>query len=220
MLIYENIQYYFSDQVVAAMCDPVMVLPRKPTLEEMEEGKPARVPVARLTSRENTSRTEEDNAVIWKYVEVWKNRVFESDIPDVEAAYQDFLLSLNRKKEEKTEKFEVSKTKQETEMVLIMKCVIIAYLDSLQDSEMTKINPDDIEGILTQNATVLHTVMGAYFKTGIALATLVNNPKRVYQRCVTLHCNGIRQAVAGQRKLSLDENDIYIEAMTIIRDSM
>lgn len=192
-----------------------MVLPRVPTQEDLQDGKPERVAVSKLTCRMG-----EDNEVVWKYIELSKNRVFESGVTDTEAAYQRFLESLNQEKMVKSEKFEQKKTKADTEMVFIMKCCLIAYLDSLQDSEMTKIDIQRIEPMLTENTSMLNTIMGVYFKTGMALGVVVNNPANIYQKCVSLHCNGIRQAVAGQRKLDLDENDIYIEAMTIIRDGM
>jgi len=206
----------FSDDVMTAMTDPAMVLPRQPTLEDLENGgKVERVPVAKLTCRMGDS-----NELLWKYVELPRNRIFESPINDPETAYQEFLLSLNREKMEKSEKFEEKKTKAETEMVFVMKCCLIAYLDSVQDSEMTKIDPEKIEPMLTENTDILYTIMAVYFKTGMALGVVVNNPAKIYQKCVTLHCNGIRQAVAGQRKLDVDENDAYIEAMTIIRDGL
>lgn len=206
------------------MADPVMVYARKPSLQDHLENKiPGKVAVARLLSRHNENNEKgednqfEDNQLVWLYVEVAKNRVFESTTVDIETAYQEFVSSLDVQKLEKSEKFELKKAKHELEMILIMKCCIIAYLDSLQDSEMSKINPDDIDTILTQDMHVLHQVIAVYFKTGMALNMIVNNPKNVFQKCVAMHCIAIRQAVAGERKLDADENDVYIEAMTIIR---
>lgn len=213
---------YFTDDVLASMCDPVMVLPRVQTVEDMEDGKPERVAVAKLGSKPNhDNEAREDNDLIWTYVEIVKNRVFESTTTDTEAAYQEFLASLNHQKVKKSEKLVVKRTKEETEMVFIMKCCVIAYLDFLQDSEMTKIDPLKIESILTENTQhVLQSIMPVYFKTAMALGVVVNNPYKIYKTCVNLHCNGIRQAIVGSRKLDVEENDVYIEAMTIIRDRM
>lgn len=189
-----------------------MVRPRPQTLEEIEQDKPDRVAVAQLWSGK-----DDDNETVWTYMELVKNRIFETGLTDTEAAYQEFVSSLDREKLLKSEKFEQKQMRQELDMMLVMRCTIIAYLDSLQDSEMTKIDPGSIENILTQNLHIFHVIMGVYFKTGLVLDILVNNPKRIYQKCVSQNCNSIRQAVAGLRKLDVEENDVYIEAMTIIR---
>lgn len=191
-----------------------MVLAKPLKMEDMDdETEPKRVAVARISSR-----LDEEGELLWQYLEVSRNRIFESGIADVEDAYQTFIKSLEIEKMLKTEKWELKKEQDAKEMRRIMKCAIIAYFDHLQTSDMTKIDPAQIENILRRNTSVLYEVMDAYFKTGLYLGLIVNNPKNVYLECVDLYCDFIRKAVSSdETKLNEKDEATYLEALECIR---
>lgn len=206
--------FMFPDEIVSAMSSPMMVNPKPVTMEDMgddDDDESEKVAVARLSSK-----LDSEKQLVWTYIEVAKNRVFESHVSDVERAYQEFLICLSLERMEKADKLEKRKDKEANEMRRVMKCSIIAYLDSLQQSEMTQIDPAKIDNMLRRNMSILYEVMDIYFKTGISLGCVVNNPKNIYLECVDLHSDVICQAVSGMTKLVGKDDKVYMEALAFL----
>lgn len=195
------------------MMEPAMVRakPIKMNCDDDDEDI-ERVGVARLHAKNNA-----EGDLVWEYVEVRKNRVFQSASSDIELAYQDYKESLEVEKERKAAKFEEKHLHDKKMMVAVMKCVIIAYLEKEEDDDMLKFDPGQIPSLLERNTFVLHEVMNTYFKTGISMGFLVNNPKQIYQECVEAHTTDIRQIVEGVKKLDKGENRMYKEALSFFQ---
>lgn len=201
------------------MMDPHMVRP-KPTAtddsddddDDDENDENAKVPVARLHSR-----NDGDGDLEWQFVEIRRNRVFWNSSSDVEYAYQEFIASLEVEKERKTANFTEKRRKEHQEMLFVMRCCLIAYLEAQLQDDLGKFDTNHIPNILQRNTQILHDIMSLYFKTGMSLGILVNNPKNVYNECVDLYSQNIRKAVAGDRKLENIETKTCGEASLFIR---
>jgi len=212
----------YIDDVVNAMMEPHMVLAKPRKMESDDDAdddddgddgddEKDRIPVARLHSRNDSEGDLE-----WQFVEVRRNRVFWNPSSDVEYAYQEFIASLEEQKEKKTANFAAKRLREHEQMIFVMKCCLIAYMENEQESQLGKFDPQHIPNILQRNTHVLHSIMPVYFKTGMSLGVLVNNPKKVYDECVDFFSQNIRKAVVGERPLETKEDQVCSEALLFI----
>lgn len=158
----------FLDDAAISMTNPTMVYIRELD-EEVAEGQ-TKYPIAVMTQEDDSFH---------KFIEVCKNRAFISEHGDPELAYNEYLKSLEAQKEVKIKESETRISREMVEMVLVMKCCMIAYGQSCIVCEMGQKTFEEIEDMFkTSTFPYLH-IISPYFAVGISANITVNDAKAV-----------------------------------------
>lgn len=196
--------------------NPTQVLGRPVSIYEQdmmdqEEIDSLKVPVAKLNLINDPVKGQ-----VWQFFELLKNRLFTSKEEDAHAAYHEFRDMIKQEKESKLFEAEMVRDKNIVTMVQIMKCCIIAYVDSRLLNQMCTFDPEDLNMILEGDNAAFDMIVNAYFKTGCSLGIVVNYPKRTYEECLDIYSYEIKHVLAGISSLASTETEMYKKAFDML----
>lgn len=149
-----------------------------------------------------------------KYVDLCKNHLFYSNYTEPEIAYHEMSESMRKVKELKLRKSEMMRNDLNDKMVVIMRLCILAFFENLKHRSDIDFNVSNVATMLENTSHMVRGISHAYFKTGLTNKLCVNNPRKIYVKCVEEHDKFITQCVKGEKKLSESELHIFAEALS------